>query len=235
MISEPFIRRPVGTALLAIGLFVLGIVAYQFLPVAAVPRVDTPNISVSATLPGADPETVASSLATPLERRLGQIAGVTELTSTSTLGSTSINVQFDLGLKADAVARDVQAAINAASSELPLSLPSPPTYRKMNPADAPIMVLAMTSDAHSAGELFEFGDEIIGQRLSQVEGVSQVMIGGGEKSAVRVRVNPAALASTGIGLEEIRSFLGQVNVSMPKGSVDGENASYTIYSNDQLF
>lgn len=233
--SELFIRRPVGTSLLAAGLFALGIVAYFFLPIAPIPRVDFPMISVSASLPGADPETVASSLAAPLERRLSQIASVTELTSTSTLGGTSISIQFDLDRKVDAAARDVQAAINAAASDLPLNLPGPPTYRKVNPADAPIMVIAMTSETRAASNVFEYADEIIGQRLSQVDGVSQVIISGAEKSAVRVQLNPAALVSSGVSLEEVRDFLGKVNVDLPKGSVDGDKTSYAIHSNDQLF
>ena len=233
-LCEPFIRRPVGTTLLAVGLFLLGIVAYHFLPVAPVPRVDYPVISVNANLPGADPETVASSLAAPLEKRLAQIAGVSEITSVSTLGGTSITVQFDLERKVESCARDVQAAINAASSELPLNLPNPPNYRKSNPADSPIMVLAMTSDTRPLAEVFELADEIVGQRLSQVEGVSQVLVGGSAKSAVRVQVNPAALASTGLSLSDVRTFLRTANVDTPKGSVDGEHASYTIYSNGQL-
>ena len=233
-ICEPFIRRPVATTLLAAGLFLLGIVAYHFLGVAPVPRVDFPVVTVNANLPGADPETVASSLAAPLEKRLAQIAGVTEITSNSTLGGTSINVQFALDRKVVAAARDVQAAINAASSELPINLPNPPTYRTVNPADSPIMVLAMTSDTRSPPQVFELADEIVGQRLSQVEGVSQVLIGGSAKSAVRVQVNPAALASTGLSFEDVRTFLSTTNVDAPKGSVEGEQASYTIYSNDQL-
>jgi hydrophobe/amphiphile efflux-1 (HAE1) family protein len=233
-VSEPFIRRPVATTLLAAGLFLLGIVAYHLLPVAPIPRVDFPVVSVNANLPGADPETVASSLAAPLERRLAQIASVSEITSVSTNGGTSITVQFDLNRKVVAAARDVQAAINAAASELPINLPNPPTYKKVNPADAPIMVLAMTSSTRPPTEVYEDADEIIGQRLSQVEGVSQVLISGAAKSSIRVQVNPAALASTGLSLEDVRAFLGKVNVDMPKGSVDGEQASYTIYSNDQL-
>ncbi len=233
-VCEPFIRRPVATTLLAAGLFLLGIVAYHFLPVAPVPRVDYPVISINANLPGADPGTVASSLAAPLEKRLAQIAGVSEITSVSTLGGTSITVQFDLDRKVDSCARDVQAAINAASSELPLNLPNPPTYKKSNPADSPIMVLAMTSDTRPLADVFEVADEIVGQRLSQVEGVSQVLVGGSAKSAVRVQVNPAALASTGLSLSDVRTFLQGANVDKPKGSVDGEHDSYTIYSNGQL-
>ncbi len=233
-ISEPFIRRPVGTSLLAAGLFLVGLVAYRFMPVAPIPRVEFAMIQVSASLPGADPATVASSLAAPLERRLAQISGVSEITSISTLGGTTVTIQFDLNRKVDAAARDVQAAINAAASDLPINLPNPPTYRKLNPADAPIMVLAMTSDTLPSVDVFEYADSIVGQRLSQVEGVSQAFIGGAEKSAVRVQVNPAALASTGVSLEEVRSLLGQANVDSPKGSFDGDKTSYTLASNDQL-
>jgi len=234
-ISGPFIRRPAGTFLLAIGLFLLGIVAYNFLPVAPLPRVDFPMISVNASLPGADPATVASSLAAPLERRLSQISGVNEITSASTLGGCSITLQFDLNRKVDGAARDVQAAIAAAASELPVSLPSPPTYRKVNPADSPIMVLSVTSKTRDPTQVFQYADEIIGQRLSQIEGVSTVNINGAEKHAVRVQIDPAAIASTGLSLEDVRTFLTQVNVDLPKGSVDGEKSSYTIESNDQLF
>ena len=233
-VCAPFIRRPVGTSLLAIGLFLSGIIAYRFMPVAAIPRVDFPMISVSASLPGADPATVASSLAAPLERRLAQIAGVTEITSASTLGGCGITVQFDLNRNADGAARDVQAAINAAAGDLPLNLPSPPTYRKINPADTPIMILAMQSDILPPTQVFEYGDSIIGQRLSQVEGVSQAIISGADKSAVRVQVNPGALASTGLSLEDVRSLLSRVNVDSPKGSFDGDQLSYTVVSNDQL-
>jgi HAE1 family hydrophobic/amphiphilic exporter-1 len=233
-ICAPFIRRPVGTSLLAIGLFLAGIIAYHFMPVAAIPRVDFPMISVSASLPGADPATVASSLAAPLERRLAQIAGVTEITSVSTLGGCSVSIQFDLNRNVDGAARDVQAAINAAAGDLPINLPNPPTYRKINPADAPIMILSMQSDILAPTQVFEYGDSIIGQRLSQVEGVSQAFISGADKSAVRVQVNPGALASTGLSLEDVRSMLGQVNVDSPKGSFDGDQLSYTLASNDQL-
>ena len=233
-ICAPFIRRPVGTSLLAIGLFLAGIIAYHFMPVAAIPRVDFPMISVSASLPGADPATVASSLAAPLERRLAQIAGVTEITSVSTLDGCSVTIQFDLNRNVDGAARDVQAAINAAAGDLPTDLPNPPTYRKINPADAPVMILAMQSDILPPSQVFEYGDSIIGQRLSQVEGVSQAFISGADKSAVRVQVNPGALASTGLSLEDVRSLLGQVNVDSPKGSFDGDQLSYTLTSNDQL-
>jgi hydrophobe/amphiphile efflux-1 (HAE1) family protein len=233
-ISAPFIHRPAGTSLLAIGLFLLGLVAYHFMPVAPIPRVDFPMISVSASLPGADPATVASSLAAPLERRLAQIAGVSEITSVSTLGGCSVTIQFDLSRKVDSAARDVQAAINAATSDLPINLPGPPTYRKINPADAPIMILAMRSEILPSARVFECADSIIAQRLSQVEGVSQAFVGGADKSGVRVQINPGALASAGFSLEDIRSLLGQVNVNSPKGSFDGDRISYAISSNDQL-
>jgi hydrophobic/amphiphilic exporter-1 (mainly G- bacteria), HAE1 family len=233
-LSEPFIRRPVGTSLLAIGVFVIGIAAYRFLPVAALPRVDYPMISVNASLPGADPSTVASSLAAPLERHLGQIAGITEMTSSSTMGGASINLQFDLNRNIDGAARDVQAAINAAAGDLPINLPGPPTYRKINPADSPVLIMAMTSDTMPLTDVFEYGNNIVGQKLSQIEGVSQAIISGAAKSAVRVQVNPAALASAGINLEQVRTFLGNVNVDEPKGSFNGSNTSYAITSNDQL-
>ncbi len=233
-VSEPFIRRPVGTSLLAAGLLLAGVVAYHFLPVAPIPRVDFPMISVSASLPGADPATVASTLAAPLERRLGQISGVSEITSVSTLGGTGITIQFNLDRNVDGAARDVQAAINAAAGDLPINLPAPPTYRKVNPADAPIMILAMTSDTLPATQIYDYGDTIIAQRLSQVEGVSQVFISGAAKDAIRVQVNPAVLASANLSLEDVRAMLGQVNVDEPKGSLEGHGLSYTLDSNDQL-
>jgi len=233
-VSEPFIRRPVGTSLLAAGVLLLGAVAYHFLPVAPLPKVDFPTINVSAQEPGVDPQTAASSLAAPLERRFAQIAGVSEITSVSSLGGSSITIQFDLNRDINGAARDVQSAIDAASGELPSGLPQPPSYRKANPSDAPIMVLAMTSDAQPLSEVYNLADQIIGQRISQVDGVSQVIIGGGAKSAVRVQLNPVALASMGLSLEDIRTTLSQVNVLSPKGALDGENQSFVISSNDQL-
>jgi hydrophobe/amphiphile efflux-1 (HAE1) family protein len=233
-VSEPFIRRPVGTSLLAAGILLLGGVAYHFLPVAPLPKVDFPTINVSAQQPGVDPVTAASSLAAPLERRFSQIAGVSEITSTSSLGGSSMTIQFDLGRDINGAARDVQAAINAAAGELPSGLPNPPSYRKVNPSDAPIMILAMTSDTHELSEVYNLADQIIGQRISQVEGVSQVTIGGGAKSAVRIQVNPVALASMGLSLEDIRLKLAQVNVNEPKGALDGDNQRFVIASNDQL-
>ena len=233
-ISEPFIRRPVGTSLLAAGVLLLGAVAYHFLPVAPLPKVDFPTISVSAQQPGVDPATAASSLAAPLERRFAEIAGVSEITSVSGLGGSNITIQFDLDRDINGAARDVQSAINAASGELPSGLPQPPSYRKVNPSDAPIMVLAMTSDAVPLSEVYNLADQIIGQRISQVEGVSQVVIGGGAKSAVRVQVNPVALAAMGLSLEDLRNTLSQVNVLSPKGAFDGQAQRLVIASNDQL-
>src|ERR1700760_2079898 len=227
-ISEPFIRRPVGTSLLAAGILLLGAVAYHFLPVAPLPKVDFPTISVSAQEPGVDPQTAASSLAAPLERRFSQIAGVSEITSVSSLGGSNITIQFDLNRDINGAARDVQSAINAAAGELPSGLPNPPSYRKANPSDAPIMVLAMTSDTQPLSEVYNLADQIIGQRISQVEGVSDVTIGGGAKSAVRVQVNPVALASMGLSLEDIRTQLSLINVNSPKGILSDSERTYTI-------
>ncbi|MGH8095487.1 MAG: multidrug efflux RND transporter permease subunit [Chthoniobacterales bacterium] len=233
-VSEPFIRRPVGTSLLAAGILILGAVAYHFLPVAPLPKVDFPTINVSAQEPGVDPETAASSLAAPLERRFAQIAGVSEITSVSSLGGSNITIQFDLNRDINGAARDVQSAINAAAGELPSGLPNPPSYRKINPSDSPIMVLAMTSDSHPLSQVYNLADQIIGQRISQADGVSQVLIGGGAKSAVRVQVNPVLLASMGLSMEDIRTMLSQVNVNEPKGVLDGQERRFVVTSNDQL-
>jgi multidrug efflux pump len=233
--SAPFIRRPVGTSLLMLGLMLLGIVSYRLLPVAPLPQVDLPTIFVSAGVPGASPETMAATVAAPLERRLGQIAGVTEITSTSSTGSSTVVVQFDLGRSIEGAAKDVQAAINAAAADLPADLPSLPRFRKANPAAAPIMILALTSDTVAPGDLYNYADTVLGQRLSQVKGVAQVSINGAEKTAVRVQANPAALASMGLGLDDIRTTLAQANVDLPKGSLDGPEQSYTIGASDQLF
>jgi len=233
-VSEPFIRRPVGTSLLAAGVLILGTVAYHFLPVAPLPQVDFPTINVSAQEPGVDPETAASSLAAPLERRFSQISGVTEITSVSSLGGSNVTIQFDLNRDINGAARDVQSAINAAAGELPSGLPNPPSYRKVNPSDSPIMVLAMTSEAQPLSQVYNLADQIIGQRISQVEGVSQVIIGGGAKSAVRVQVNPVLLASMGLSIEDIRARLSQVNVYVPNGALDGKQRRFVVTSNDQL-
>ena len=234
-VSAPFIRRPVGTSLLAIGLLLLGSTAYFFLPVAPLPQVDFPTIGVSASLPGVDPATAASSLAAPLERRLGQIAGVTEMTSVSSLGGTNVTVQFDLSRNVDDAARDVQAAINAAARDLPANLPSPPTYRKYNPADSPVVVLAMTSQTMRLSEVYNLADQVVSPRLSQLPGVSQVGVFGGAKTAVRVQVNPAALAAMGMSMEDVRAFLEGTNQLMPKGSVEDAGRSLMVSANDQIF
>src|SRR5438105_2680383 len=233
-ISAPFIRRPVGTALLTAAVALAGIVAYLQLPVAPLPQVDFPTITVMASLPGASPEIMASSVAAPLERYLGHIAGVTEMTSSSYLGSTSITLQFDLNRNIDGAARDVQAAINAARANLPANLPSKPTYRKSNPADAPIMIMALTSDVYDRGRLYDAASTIIQQRLLQIEGVGQVNVGGSSLPAVRVDVNPTQLNSFGLGLEDVRTMLSQQNANLPKGQLSGNENTADILANDQL-
>jgi hydrophobe/amphiphile efflux-1 (HAE1) family protein len=232
---EIFIRRPVGTSLLMLGVLLLGVVAYRFLAVAPLPRVEFPTIVVSAALPGASPETMSQTVATPLERRLGTIAGVTEITSTSSTGNTNVTVQFDLNRSIEAAAKDVQAAINAAAADLPDDLPNPPRFRKVNPADSPVMSLALTSDVLAPGDVYDYADAILGQRLSQVPGVSQVLIAGAEKPAVRVRLDPGALANMGLGLDDVRTAITRANVDAPKGSIDGEDQAFTIGVNDRLF
>ncbi|HXN42241.1 MAG TPA: efflux RND transporter permease subunit, partial [Myxococcaceae bacterium] len=233
--SEPFIRRPVATALIAAGVFLSGAVAYKLLPVAPLPKVDFPTLNVNAGLPGAGPETMASAVATPLERRFGRIAGVSEITSTSTLGSTSITLQFDLDRNIDAAARDVQAAINAAGGELPTNLPSRPNYRKANPSDAPILLLGLTSDTVRLAEMYDAANSIVAQKIAQLPGVGQVFVGGGQQPAVRIQVDPAALAGVGLSLEDLRAVIGRVNVNEPKGNLDGPMRSSLISADDQLF
>jgi multidrug efflux pump len=233
--SAIFIRRPVATLLLALGLFLTGMVAFDRLPVAPLPKVDFPTIAVSARLPGADPATMAATVAAPLERRLGEIPGVAEMTSTSTQGSTSITVQFDLDRSINGAAHDVQAAINAAASELAIDLPQPPTYRKINPAESPILILAVTSDSLPPARVFDAADAILASRISQVDGVAQVTLSGAEKPAVRVRVNPGQLAAMGVGLEDVRAALAAANVNAPKGFLDGAHEAMSISANDQLF
>src|SRR6266481_5797649 len=232
--SEPFIRRPVGTTLLAVGLFLVGAVAYRFLPVASMPTVDFPTINVTASRPGADPETMAATVAAPLERRLGEIAGVTELTSRSSLGSTRITVQFDLARNIDGAARDVQAAINAALTDLPSDLPSSPTFRKSNPAATPIMILALTSKNLPPSVLYDAADSVIAQRLSQIEGVAEVTVNGAEQPAIRVRVDPIALASMGLALEDVRTAIANTNAVGPIGAFNSSERAVTISANDQL-
>jgi multidrug efflux pump len=233
-ISEPFIRRPVATTLLTIALALAGAIAFRLLPVAPLPQVEFPTIQVQATLPGASPETMASSVATPLERQFGRIAGLTELTSTSYLGATSIVLQFDLNRNIDAAARDTQAAINAAAGQLPTTLPSKPTYRKVNPADAPIMILGLTSDAVRPGMMYDAADSILEQKLSQIDGVGQVLVGGSALPGVRVELNPTQMSNLGVGLEEVRTALAAANANRPKGEVANDNQSWGLSTTDQL-
>jgi multidrug efflux pump len=232
-ISSPFINRPVATTLLTLGIALSGILAFSKLPVAPLPQVDFPTISVSAQLPGASPETVATSIAEPLERHLGQIADVTEMTSQSGIGQTRITLQFDLNRDIDGAARDVQAAIVAAREDLPADLKTNPTYRKVNPADAPILILAMTSKTLTQGQMYDAASNVFQQQLSQISGIGQVIIGGSALPAVRVELNPQALYKYGIGLEDIRAALASANANSPKGTIDDGNSRYQIYTNDQ--
>ncbi|HEY6371607.1 MAG TPA: multidrug efflux RND transporter permease subunit [Candidatus Sulfotelmatobacter sp.] len=234
-ISSPFIRRPIGTSLLAAALLLSGILAFNFLPVASLPRVDFPVIGVGAGLPGADPQTMASAVATPLERQFGRISGVNQMTSSSQLGTTSITLQFDLNRNIDAAARDVQAAINAARSQLPANLPSNPTYRKANPADAPILILALTSDTMTVPQMYDAADSILAQKLAQVDGVGQVFVGGAAQPAVRAEVNPTLLNKLGVGLDNVRNALNAANANRPKGEVSSGTTSYSFSDTDQLF
>jgi multidrug efflux pump len=232
-ISEPFIRRPVATALLTIGIALAGVIAYFKLPVAPLPQVDFPTISISATMAGASPDVMAATVATPLERHLGQIADVTEMTSSSSTGSARITLQFGLNRDIDGAARDVEAAINAARADLPTALRSNPTYRKVNPADAPMMILALTSKTLSPGQMYDAADTILAQKLSQVSGIGQVQVSGSSLPAVRVEVNPNTLFKYGIGLEDVRAALAAANANTPKGSIDFGGQRYQLYTNDQ--
>jgi multidrug efflux pump len=233
-ISAHFIRRPVATTLLMIAVALAGAVGYALLPVAPLPEVEFPTISVSAGLPGASPDTMASAVATPLERMFGRIAGITEMTSTSYLGSTSITIQFDLNRNIDAAARDVQAAINAARGQLPAGLPNNPSYRKVNPADAPILMLALTSTLTDKAHMYDAASSILQQKISQVPGVGQVVVGGGALPAVRVEVNPPLLNTFGLSFEDLRATLAAANVDEPKGTLNGPTRSWPIAANDQL-
>ncbi|QQO24286.1 efflux RND transporter permease subunit [Bradyrhizobium diazoefficiens] len=233
-ISSPFIRYPIGTSLLMAGILFVGLVAYPLLPVAPLPQVDFPTIQVSASLPGGSPETMASSVAQPLERQLAQIPGITQMTSTSSLGSAAITIQFDLNRRIDAAANDVQAAINAASGQLPKNLPSPPTYRKVNPADSPIMILSATSDTLPLTTVSDRTDAQLAQQISQIPGVAQVFVGGQQKPSVRIQIDPAKLVAKGLSLEDVRSQIAIATADSPKGSIDGTRRAYTIYANDQL-
>ncbi|HEV8109148.1 MAG TPA: efflux RND transporter permease subunit, partial [Burkholderiales bacterium] len=232
-LSKPFVERPVATTLLTIGLALSGLVAFSLLPVSPLPQVDFPTISVSANLPGASPEVMAATVATPLERALGRIAGVTEITSSSSLGSTRVTLQFELSRNIDGAARDVQAAINAARGTLPTSLPDNPTYRKVNPADAPIMIIGLTSDTYTQGQMYDAASTIIAQKLSQVSGIGQVTVGGGALPAVRVELDPEAVSKYGIAFSDVRAAINATNVNRPKGALDSGEHHWQIYANDQ--
>src|SRR5579864_3270176 len=219
-ISAPFIRRPIGTSLLMAAFMLVGIAAYPLLPVAPLPNVDFPTINVSTTYPGADPATMASTVAMPLEQQFAQIPGVSQLTSISMLGGTSINIQFDLNRNIDAAATDVLAAINAAGGQLPKNLPSPPTYRKVNPADSPILLLSATSDTLPLTTVSDSVDAQLAQQISQISGVAQVSIGGQQKPAIRVQIDPAKLVAKGLSLEDVRNQIAITTVDAPKGNID---------------
>ncbi|PZM08193.1 efflux RND transporter permease subunit [Rhizobium tubonense] len=233
-LSKPFIKRPVGTTLLAIGLIILGVVSYRFLPVASLPTVDLPTIIVSASRPGADPASMAASVAAPLERRLGTIAGVTELTSVSSLGSTSIVIQFDLSRSVDGAGQDVQAALNAAATDLPADLPTLPSFRKVNPAAAPVLILALTSDNVAPSAIYDAADTIAVQQIAQVDGVGDVTVSGADQPAIRVRLNPDRLSAMGLALDSVRTAIVSASTLGPTGSIDGNDSAFAISLNAQL-
>src|SRR5471032_2626788 len=233
-ISAPFVRRPIATSLLMGGIFLVGLVVYPLLPVAPLPQVDFPTIQVSASLPGASPETMASSVATPLEYQFAEIPGLSQMTSTNVLGNTQITLQFDLDRNIDAAAQDVQAGIDAAGGQLPKNLPTPPTYRKVNPADSPILVLAVHSDVLTVTVVDDYAENILAQQISQISGIAQVTIGGQQKPAVRVQVDPVKLAALGLQMEDVASVITAATVDAPKGAINGPTRSLTIYDNDQL-
>jgi multidrug efflux pump len=228
-ISTPFIERPVGTTLLTLALTLAGVLGYMFLPVSPLPQIDFPTISVGGSLPGASPETMASAVAAPLERQFGRIAGVSEMTSTSYLG-----MKFDLNRDPDAAARDVQAAINAARAQLPADLPNNPQYRKSNPSDGPVMILALTSEFHTMTQMYDVAATIVSQQISQVNGVGQVNVGGGSTPAVRVDVNPTVLSHYNLGMDDVRRTLGEANANRPKGQVSDNRHAWSISTTDQL-
>jgi multidrug efflux pump len=234
-ISTPFIQRPVATALLTIAVTLAGGLSYRLLPVSALPQVDFPTISVTASLPGASPEVMAASVATPLEKQFTRIAAVTEMTSRSTVGGASITLQFDLSRDINAAARDVQAGINAAAGFLPSNLPQLPTYRKINPADQPILLMSLESDVVPRPQLYDIASSVFAKKLSQVQGVGQVTVGGSSLPAVRVEVNPQPISDYNVGLDEVGTFLQQANAHSPKGSVDTRTMSLPLYSTDQLY
>jgi len=234
-LSAPFIQRPVATSLLSLALLMAGSVAYSLLPVASLPNVDSPVIGVSAGLPGASPETMASSVATPLERQFGRIAGVNQMTSSSSLGSASVNLQFDINRDIDAAARDVQASINAARSQLPSYLPQNPSYRKSNPAEAPILILTLTSDVMSKPQIYDLANSILAQKIAQIQGVGQCFVAGGSSPSVRVELNPMQLGANGVGLEAVRTALASANANRPKGAFQDADHRWLINDNDQIF
>ena len=233
-ISAPFIKYPIGTSLLMAGILFIGLVAYPLLPVAPLPQVDFPTIQVTANLPGGSPETMATSVAQPLERQFAQIPGIAQMTSTSYLGTAAITIQFDLNRNIDGAANDVQGAINAASGQLPKNLPSPPTYRKVNPADSPILLLSATSETLPLTTVSDAVDAGLAQQISQISGVAQVIIGGQQKPSIRIQIDPAKLVAKGLSMEDVRSQIAITTVDAPKGNIDGERRAYTIYANDQL-
>src|SRR5712664_3577356 len=232
--SRLFILRPVATSLLMIGLLLVGIVAYRQLPVSALPQVDYPTIQVVTFYPGADPEVMASSVTAPLERQFGQVPGLSQMTSTSSLGSSLITLQFNLDQNIDVAEQEVQAAINSSGTYLPTDLPNPPIYSKVNPADAPILTLALTSSTLPLSKVEDLADTMLAQKISQLPGVGLVSISGGQRPAVRIQANPTALASYGLSLEDLRTALSQANVDQAKGTFDGLHQAYTIGANDQL-
>src|SRR5579863_7298051 len=233
--SRLFILRPVATSLLMVGILLVGIVAYRQLPVSALPEVDYPTIQVMTFYPGADPTVMASSVTAPLERQFGQVPGLSQMTSSSSLGSSVITLQFSLDQSIDIAEQEVQAAINSSGTYLPADLPNPPIYSKVNPADAPILTLALTSNTLPLSKVEDLADSALAQKISQVTGVGLVSISGGQKPAVRVQANPTALASYGLSLEDVRTALAEANVDQAKGVIDGARQSYTIGANDQLF
>src|SRR5512141_1249607 len=233
-VSEPFIRRPIATSLLGIALLIGGVLGYWALPVSALPQVDFPTVQVTTQLPGASPDVIASLITAPLERQLGQIPSMSSMQSTSSFGVSQISLQFDLNRDIDGATQDVQAAINAAAGVLPRTLPYPPTYAKVNPADAPVLTLALTSDTISLRAMSDLADTILAQRLSQISGVGRVSVLGGLKPAVRVQADLARLAAYGIAMEDLRAAIAGANVSGPKGSLDGAQQAYTIAANDQI-
>src|ERR1700741_3940709 len=233
--SAPFIVRPTATTLLVIGLTLLGLVAYFLLPIAGVPQVDIPTVQISARLPGANAETMATSVAAPLERQLSLISGVTSMSSASSLGQTSIQVEFNLDRSLDGATQDVQAAINAAGGQLPKNLPNPPPYEKVNPADALLMSIAITSDDQPISKVDEYVESYIAPRISRVSGVGLVDFHGQQKPAVRVQIDPSVAAAMGLGLEDVRSAIGTATVNSPKGTLDGPRQSLTLDTTDQIF